>query len=361
MKRNILIAAGGTGGHISPGVALAEELLENKEKYGVGDIYIHSLERNKDNPDLNESSVPVLWHNTPQINAKLFFYFFPFLFQIFKTFQILFSRDIHVVIAMGGYSCIPSLIYALLFHKEIFLCEQNRVMGKITRLFLKWSKRVAFSFPPLEIGKYKTVEFQILGNPLRKKILPDCDYPKIKTSKLKQKQKFNVLVLGGSQGARQINNMIIETATVPEISKKFNFRILTGKNLFEEAKKKSSEELDLISYSQDMKTHYQWADLVIARAGAGVIFECLAFGLPTILIPYPFAADNHQFENAKYLEENGAAILLNTQEEKPELIVNILLSLDTSKLLKMSKNAFKLAEIHSTQKTLEYFFGNGNK
>lgn len=361
MKRNVLIAAGGTGGHISPGVALAEELFENKEKYNIGEIYIHSLERNKDNPDLNESVVPVIWHNTPQINIKILFYLFPFLFQILKTFRILFSKKIHAVIAMGGYSCIPSLLYALVFRKEIFLCEQNRVMGKITRLFLKRSKRVAFSFPPLDIEKYKTVDFQVLGNPLRKKILPDLDYLKVKASQLKQKQKFNVLVLGGSQGARQINNMVIGAVASFGVSKKFHFRILTGKNLFEEAKKKSSEEIDLISYSQDMKTHYQWADLVIARAGAGVIYECLAFALPMILIPYPFAADNHQFENAKYLEEKGAAILLNTQEENPELISNILLNLDTNKLLKMSKNSSKLAELHSTQKTLEYFFGNANK
>lgn len=360
MKRNVLIAAGGTGGHISPGVALAEELFENKEKYNIGDVYIHSLERNRDNPDLNESAVPVIWHNTPQINAKLLFYIFPFLFHLFRTFRILFFKKIHSVIAMGGYSCIPSLLYAVLFRKEIFLCEQNRVMGKITRLFLKRSKKVSFSFPPLDIEKYK-IDFQILGNPLRKKILPDLDFLKQKTSQLKQKQKFNVLVLGGSQGARQINNMVIGAVSTSSISKKFNFRILTGKNLFEEAKKKSSEEIDLISYSQDMKTHYQWADLVIARAGAGVIYECLAFALPMILIPYPFATDNHQFENAKYLEEKGAAILLNTQEDSPEIILNVLLSLDTHKLIKMSKNSSKLAEINSTQKTLEYFFGNGNK
>ncbi|MCX7998963.1 MAG: glycosyltransferase, partial [Leptospiraceae bacterium] len=194
MKRNVVIAAGGTGGHISPGVALAEELWENKYKYNIGEVYIHSLERNRDNPDLHESTVPVIWHNIPQISLKLLFYFIPFLFQILKTFRIFYSKKIHSVVAMGGYSCIPSLLYALIFRKEIFLCEQNRAMGKLTRLFLKKSKRVAFTFPPLDIEKYKVQSYQVLGNPLRKKILPDLDFLKTKSFQLKQKEKFNVLV-----------------------------------------------------------------------------------------------------------------------------------------------------------------------
>ena len=364
MKQNVLIAAGGTGGHISPGVALVEELNENKEKYKIQNIYIHSLKRNKDNPDLKDSPAPIIWHNIPQFNWKFIFYSLHFLYYLFTTAVYFFFYRINVVIAMGGYSCLPALICGLLLGKKIYLCEQNRVLGKVTRKFLRFSDKIAFSFPPIYLDEKKVKNFKILGNPLRSKIKPDKNSVelKIKNKEILEKDNINVLVLGGSQGARQINNILLQCIEDPQIIKNFSFRILTGTNLYEEAKQKSKREVDLISYSQDMKTHYEWADLVIARAGAGVISECLAFGLPMILIPYPHAADNHQYENAKYLEEKHAAIVLYQKDESPIQLTKILLRLSSNKqeLLKLSQNAFKISNLSATEATAEYFFGNEN-
>jgi UDP-N-acetylglucosamine--N-acetylmuramyl-(pentapeptide) pyrophosphoryl-undecaprenol N-acetylglucosamine transferase len=360
LKENIVIAAGGTGGHISPGIALAEELFENKEDYGIGEIYIHSLNRNKDNPDLQDSPVPILWHNTPQFNWKFIFYIFHFLHNFGKTFFQFFTRNIHCVIAMGGYSCLPALIFALLFRKKIYLCEQNRIMGKVTKFFLKHSDKVAFSFPPLLIEQERFKDFKILGNPLRAKILPNSKLIQTKRKQLTSKERINVLVLGGSQGARQINNMVIKALEDHEIIKHYHFRLLTGTNLYEETKQNTKQDIDLISYSQDMKTHYEWADLVIARAGAGVISEGLAFGLPMILIPYPFAADNHQYENAKYLEEKHASLVLNQKEEDPELLIKYLKEFieNRKSLIHLAVSAQELATVKATKNTAAYFFGN---
>lgn len=359
MKLNIVIAAGGTGGHISPGIALAEELHEKKEKYGIRNIYIHSLKRNEGNPDLKDSPVPIFWHNTPQFNWKFFLYTFHFLFYFLKTILTFLIHRVDVIIAMGGYSSIPALVYAFLFRKKIYLCEQNRIMGKVTRKFLGFSDKVAFSFPPMFLDETNVKSFKILGNPLRAKIQPNMKLVHSKKKQLATKENINVLVMGGSQGARQINNMVIHSMEEMEIVKNFSFRVLTGIGLYEETKQKSKKEMDLISYSQDMKTHYEWADLVIARAGAGVVSECLAFGLPMILIPYPFAADNHQFENAKYLEEKKAAIVLYQKDENPSEMTETLLDFvnDRQKLVNLSVHAVGIATVDATKDTAEYFFG----
>lgn len=358
MKRNIIIAAGGTGGHISPGMALAEYLQENKEHYNVESIYIHSLERNKDNPDLKESTVPIIWHSTPQIDWKLIYHIFSFLGSIIKTMFLFRKLKIHSVIAMGGYSSFPALLYALVFQKEIFLCEQNRIQGNVTTLFSRFAKKIAYSFPALNASPLYLHKSKVTGNPLRAKILPN---EKILESKLKaipQKEKINVLVMGGSQGARQINNMVISIMDNPNIIKNFSFRILTGINLYEETKEKTRiSGIDLISYSIDMKTHYEWANLVIARSGAGVISECVAFGLPMILIPYPYAKDNHQKENAKFLEEGGSALVLYQRDENNTQLLKYLLEFsdNRNKLVEFGKKAIQLAKLDATKSVLDYF------
>jgi UDP-N-acetylglucosamine--N-acetylmuramyl-(pentapeptide) pyrophosphoryl-undecaprenol N-acetylglucosamine transferase len=361
--KNIIIAAGGTGGHISPGVALIEYLIANKNKLGLENIYIHTLLRNKDNPDIKEISTEILWHNIPQFNKMFPFYIFHYTYYILKTFFQFYSRKIDCVIAMGGYSCIPSLLYAIVFRKNIFLCEQNRIPGKVVRTFLKYSKKISYTIPPTEAFLTNTdVISKINGNPLRIKIIPDIKVIREKKNKdLKPEDKINILVMGGSQGARQINNMVLATLNNLEINKHFKFRVLTGTNLYEEAKNKSNNTVDLISYSQDMKTHYEWANLVIARSCAGVLSECSVHGLPMILIPYPFAADNHQFENAKYYEENyGAKVLYKKNDDNTELIL-ILLKISSEKnlLSDMTKRILQAAKPDAAKETIEFFF-NGN-
>ncbi len=358
MIRSIIIAAGGTGGHISPGIALAESLMELKSEIGFENLSIHSLVRNKDNPDLRDSPCPVIWHNTPQISKNIFTVPVLFAYNFLRTVYRFRKLKVDCVIAMGGYSSLPALLYAVIFRKKIFLCEQNRVVGKVTRIFKRYADKIAFSFPPVNIEEFNPDSFKIPGNPLRKKIIPDSKMSAGKMQVVNKKEKLNVLVMGGSQGARQINNMVISSMNNPEIAKNFSFRLLTGTSLYDEAKAKSAKSADIISYSENMKTHYEWANLVIARSGAGVISECALYALPQILIPYPYAADNHQVANAKYFEDNAGAWVLNQKDESNSKLMEILLSIakNREQLVAITEKSLQCARVNAANNTVRYFF-----
>ncbi len=356
MKHRIAILAGGTGGHISPGIALAEILTDRSDFFSVEFVCLHSLKRNSNNPDLESSPCLVLWHNSPLWKWTRFLTFpILFFFDFIRTFFQFKKHKINAVIGMGGYSTIPGLVYALIFRKSIYLCEQNCMPGKITRIFARFSKKLAYSFPSqIDLGK----DSKILGNPIRKRVLPEKINLRLNENLTdNRKTQINVLVLGGSQGARQLNNMILNALENSEIASKFQFRLLTGTALYEETKEKASENTELISYTNDMKPNYEWANLVIARSGAGVVAECLIFGLPMILVPYPFAADNHQKANADFLEKEGAASVIHSTSEDPRELISILLKwkTNTEALKEMGHNSLRLSNINSAFQTIQYF------
>jgi UDP-N-acetylglucosamine--N-acetylmuramyl-(pentapeptide) pyrophosphoryl-undecaprenol N-acetylglucosamine transferase len=354
--KNLVIAAGGTGGHISPGIALAEEILQNLDHFRIGRLYIHSPQRNRENPDLKEIAdrVEIIWHNLPQLKITNSLIFpFLFFFEFTKTFFQFRRRKIDLVIGMGGYSSLLALLYSVLFGKILFLCEQNCHPGKITRRFWNYAKKVALSFPILD-SKSKDPKAKVLGNPVRKKVLPKTQ--SLKKSVFTGKNPMNVLVLGGSQGARQINEMVLNSNQDKFIQSSVRFRVLTGSNLYDEFRRKS-DEIEAISYSQDMKQHYEWADVVVARSGAGVIAECLLFSLPMILIPYPYAMDNHQKANADFIVNQGAAVCIDRKDSDPIELIQHLKNLWESPdiLLGMQKECLALSRINASHDIMEYF------
>lgn len=353
--RRILLSCGGTGGHISPGIALIEEIYLKKEDLKVTYLAIHAPKRNKDNPDLQDLPIPIHWHTFPQWKkSKILVYPFLFFYTIIQTFFLIRKHKINCVIGMGGYSTIPALTIAKLLGLDIYLCEQNCIPGAVTRWFSKYCKKLALSFPLSEELK-NHCNYKILGNPLRRSVLPKN--PGLKWKSISKKNPANVLVLGGSQGARQINNMVLDIINNTNLGEFFRFRILTGTNLYDEVKDKSSK-LEAISYSKDMRTHYEWADLVICRAGAGVLAECSAYGLPMVLIPYPYAKDNHQKANALYYLKNNACILLDTKSEDSKDLKEILEDLiqNPDKIRELSKGSLSLSAINAAKDTIYFFF-----
>ncbi|EKJ85707.1 UDP-N-acetylglucosamine--N-acetylmuramyl-(pentapeptide) pyrophosphoryl-undecaprenol N-acetylglucosamine transferase [Leptospira meyeri] len=361
MSGSVLIAAGGTGGHISPGVALAEVLAEKLSSFGFDAVYLHSLVRNKDNPDLLSPPCEVIWHNVPQLGGlRTIFYPFLFIFPFLKTIFLFNRLKVKAVIGMGGYSSLPSILYAILFRKQLYLCEQNCVPGKITRIFAKFSKKIAFSFP---LAEGYAISGKTIGNPVRRRVIPEhLNIRQNENLHEGKKNTVNVLVLGGSQGARQLNQMILKTMENPEISSKYKFRLLTGTSLYEETKSKSLGDAEIISYANDMKPNYEWANIVVARSGAGVLAECLVFGLPMILIPYPYAADNHQKENANYIESQGAGVTIHSTSDDPTRLVQILLGWkDHSEILReMGHVSLALSNVNAAYQTVLYFFTDHN-
>jgi UDP-N-acetylglucosamine--N-acetylmuramyl-(pentapeptide) pyrophosphoryl-undecaprenol N-acetylglucosamine transferase len=359
--RNVAIIAGGTGGHISPGVALLESIQDHKDKLGIESVYIHSLNRNKDNPDLNSGNFEVIWHDLRQFSWKSFpLFVYSFIISFLNTILDFKKRKITSIICMGGYSTIPAILYAILFKKEIFLCEQNIEPGWMTLKFAKFANKIAFSFP-VKNPKYIFKNSKVLGNPIRKKLIPDKQVLGIKSqhqSLNPKKAKINVLVLGGSQGARQINEMVLKVMEVTAITEHYQFRMITGTNLYEETKVKTKLGTELISYTEDMKTHYEWSNIIIARSGAGVISEASLFALPMILIPYPYAASDHQSYNANYFLENHSAFVINQLDSSPDQLISILEKIikEPELLQMMAISSFSLSRINASYDTLRYFF-----
>lgn len=378
----ILIVAGGTGGHISPGVAL----LAGWTRRGFSGKLLSST-RNRENPDLRaleeETQDQVEWHEPPVFpNWRRPWTWPVFLLKFLrarrKARQVIRAWQPDLVVAMGGYTCAPTLtlLRGRLFSLRdsdgnplpYYLCEQNCVPGLVTRLFARRARRVFFSFPPDPNHPAAQKLLEILpaekrpepGNPPRPEIARAAlqgDHPTDLHSP-------RILVMGGSQGARQLNQMVTglfgtDTAgEKPQIHWKLT--LLTGHLTFLETcrqlEKKlgpgrpaperedqiffgDQNQLDVRAYETDMAGLYQQADIIVARSGAGLLSEASLFGLPMILVPYPFAADNHQAANAEYAQRAGAALVLNGRDISSRKLLESLKEILSEKNLESFRRA----------------------
>jgi len=352
-KKHILIVAGGTGGHISPGIALAEEF--NKKQI---DTVFLSLFRNEKSPDLKNTAFPVEFYNAPSLSGPLLHkMLFPvkLTVAIFRAFAIFVKYNVNSVVCMGGYSTIPAVVAAIVRRLPVYLCEQNAMPGKVTYLFGRFAEKIFLNFPDSSgrLESYQSKCF-MTGNPVRKTIL-DLAEKKKNVSK-KMSGELSVLVLGGSQGALQINKMA--AAAIPALAQ-MRWTVQCGEKNIESMKQllleKNITDVDLFGFSTNIHEYYNNADVLVCRAGAGVLSEGCLFGLPMILIPYPYAADNHQRENALYLEKKGAAFVIDTKDTEPDDLISMLNRLRQNKNLRseMSRAALECGMNEASEKITE--------
>ncbi len=315
----IIIAGGGTGGHIFPGLALAEEFLgrdgQNQVLYvgAKGGLEETLLSKEKFPLKLIKSGkfAGEPWLDRVRSLGKL-------LIGIWQALVIIREFEPEFILGVGGYVSFPVLAAAFILRAPRGIHEQNSYPGLANRVLARISNRVFLSFDSAR-PHFKGVnqnKFVLAGNPLRKKLLAELAAPEENG----KNSRFHILVVGGSQGARRLNKLMIDTVEylVP-VKDKLKIVHMSG----------SIDQYDLIlsytkngirakvsSFISDMGTELKRADLVISRAGAGAVFEIALAGKPSLLIPYPFAANNHQFINAKYLVDNGAALMFNEDELK---------------------------------------------
>lgn len=310
---NILIVAGGTGGHISPGIALYEEL---KEKHNV---YFLTLFKNKDYKEFIKKNIQPYYYDAPNFTKnilKLFIKIIEFIKSIYIAIRIIKSHSCHIVIGMGGYPTVPALIASILLNKTIYLCEQNVVPGKVTKIFSPFSKKIFLNFPVNET--YINKKSIITGNPIRKELWGQSQ------TKKHNKTIKTIFITGGSQGAKQINEMIWNLwKQYEEFSNRFYWIIQTGiphQETFQKEIQNISfyDQIEIFGFTTEMHQYFLKSDLLICRAGAGNLTEGILFSLPMILIPYPYAKDNHQLKNAKFLEKEKSALIINTKTTDPQ-------------------------------------------
>ncbi|MGF1481198.1 MAG: undecaprenyldiphospho-muramoylpentapeptide beta-N-acetylglucosaminyltransferase [Cyanophyceae cyanobacterium] len=341
----LLIAASGTGGHLFPALALAQQLDDSIEWLGVPDR-------------LEQTLVPECYplHTVPVegLQTRLSFgalpVFWRFLTSIFKVRQLLKDRKIDAVLTTGGYIAGPAILAARLERIPVVLHESNFIPGKMTRLFGSLCSAIALGFAGT--AQYlKNSHTVWVGTPVRSQFLSQSSLELPVPTEVPL-----IVVVGGSQGALAVNQLVRQCAPAWFAAGAWVVH-LTGENDPEAKSLQHRQYLSMPFYHQ-MAGLLQRADLAISRAGAGTLTELAVTQTPAILIPYPFAAEDHQAYNAQVFADAGAALMYRQEQLTPELLTRKVLELlpaqDTPgdaphQLQTMAQKAASLAVTDSAQ------------
>lgn len=349
----VILSGGGTGGHIFPAVAIANEIkkiVPHAEILFVGALGKMEMEK-VPAAGFKIIGVPIagFQRNFSWSNFKL-----PFLIikSLLKTRKIIIDFKPDVVVGTGGYASGPLLKAATSKNIPALLQEQNSYAGITNKILSKKASKICVAYEGME-KFFEKDKIVLTGNPVRQDILSieskkNEAYEFFKLDKTKK----TILVIGGSLGAKGINEAIAEGLN------KFSENSIqliwqTGKLYFETAKENTQpyiqQNIKAVDFISRMDLAYAVADLVISRAGAGAISELCIVSRPSILVPLPSAAEDHQTKNAMSLVVKNAAILVKESNAKTELINQaILLINDPQKLIELSKNSHLLALPNST-------------
>lgn len=353
-----LFAGGGTGGHLYPALAIAQLLEKTVQEC---EIHFVGTKKGIENRVIPGYGYPLHLISVRGVSRKLTLANgavpFRVLWSLVQCGRILHKIKPAAVVGTGGYVSGPVLFMASLFGYPTLIQEQNSYPGVTTRLLAKKVKRVHLSFE--ESKKYfkKQSNLVISGNPVR-------DF-KITLSKEKARQHFNLdtekptlLVFGGSQGAVAINRAVLDALEKLMHDTKVQIIWSTGTTGFQEVKEKITKYSNRIwvsDYIDDMEKAYAACDLVISRAGAMALAEITICGLPSILIPYPFAAAGHQVANARSLEKSGAAVVIVEKDLDGYLLAKEVSRLlgDSEALKKMQQAAVRAAFPNATTEIVQ--------
>jgi len=349
--------AGGTGGHIFPALAVAKKLLAQ------GHI-VHWLGTKNSMEDniASANNIQIHYISISGIRGKnlLTKLLAPvrLSWSLLQALAIMGSFKPDVVLGMGGYVTGPAGLAAWITRKRLVIHEQNAIAGMTNQILAKFSDHVLEAFPNSFPTKSKAL---VTGNPVREEfysLLPPDKRVHRANAALK------ILVLGGSGGAQTLNKIIPQvlrnwtSEPKPIVWHQAGTKHLAAT---QQAYAAANVQLDLntvklVDFIQDMPNAYAWADVVICRAGALTIAELAAAGVASILIPYPFAVDDHQTKNAQHLVAANAAIIMQERDLNLETLSTLLHSLanDRAKLLTMAKAAHSLAQPQALDKVLEF-------
>lgn len=336
-NKKILFATGGTGGHIFPALALKAMLnkqgMETKLVADVKFAKFHSFDSEHILiPSANFANKAPL-----AILRSIFTLTKGFL----KSIWFILNYKPDVVIGFGGYASYPTMIAAVILGKEIILHEANTVIGKVNKVILPWAKYLTTGFKTIKgvSEKYKS-KIVYTGNPVREEILIAAQ-----KKKALSKNKLSILIIGGSQGAKVFSKMIPDAIiNLPDqIKKKLYIYQQAKEEDINTLKSKYANEniiCEIQSFFNDMNEKLKSVDLVVARAGASTISEIIEFKLPAIFIPYPSAADDHQYYNAKAIVDAAGGWMVKESQDSHIQILQIikLIEQDPLILIKYSDN-----------------------
>ena len=352
MNKNLIISGGGTGGHIYPAISIADQL---KKKVEDCNILFVGAKNKMEMKKVPENGYKIIGLYISGYQRKLNFISnltlpFKLIYSLIHSLIIILKYKPKIVVGTGGYASGPVMYIAALLRIPVFIQEQNSYPGLTNRILSKYAKKIFVAYDGME-KYFKNSEVILSGNPIRKSI---------KNFSGKNKKEFlnqikldigckTILVLGGSLGAKILNDFIIENL---DFFKKNNLQIILqcGTRYYDNYKNFDNKFLKILPFINDMASAYSLSDLVVCRSGALTISELTACGKPSILIPFAAAGD-HQLKNAKTLSKKGASIIIEEKDFDSKILLSKINDLikDDSKLSSMSSASKKLGNKDATK------------
>lgn len=355
MNKRILLMAGGTGGHIFPALAVGHALeQEGWSLHWLGSV--GGMEQEL----VPQHGIPMTLLPVKGVRNKGLVSLIKAPFQLLNS--IILARKAikqfkpDVVLGMGGFASGPGGIAAKLCGVPLVIHEQNAIAGMTNNQLNRFSRWTLQAYPGTfaESNKVQTV-----GNPVRQDIGSDKD-PALRIES--DEKSVHILVIGGSRGAAVFNEELPETFSRVNSGLKVQVRHQCGKGnhdaVLERYQRNDSSKVivEVSEFISDMARAYEWADLVVCRAGALTVAEIAMAGCVAIFVPYPHAVDDHQTYNARYLADQGAALIIQQHDLSKERLAQEITALanDKEHLIDMARKAQALARPEATQKVAEY-------
>ncbi len=344
MSRTLMIMAGGTGGHIYPAIAVADYLRDK----GWQIVWLGS-QAGMEARIVPPKGYALAWIRFSGLRGKglLRALMLPFnlLIACAQSAAAIFMHRPDVVLGMGGYVAFPGGLMAALMQRPLVIHEQNSVAGLTNRVLAQFANRVLMTFP----NSFKNNKLaKWVGNPTRADIgalaVPDARFAA-------RSGKLNVMVLGGSQGAAVLNDTMPRAlALMPENARPQVAHQSGAAHIdaLRAAYAAAGVQAEALPFIDDMAARYAAADLVICRAGASTVTEIANVGVASVLVPLPWAVDDHQTTNARYLADRGAAILIPQAQFTPEKVAALLQNFTRDTLLQMARAARTAAKPDAT-------------
>jgi len=349
MAKRIVIMAGGTGGHVFPALAVAQSLLEKGWQ-----VSWLGIEKGLESRVIPENGIAIDIISVSGIRGKGVLSKVTAVFGLLKACvqaaKVLRQRKPDVVLGMGGFVAGPGGLMAKLLGIPLVIHEQNRVVGTTNRLLARFANRVLEAFPN---SFKKSVGAVCTGNPLRKQFLAQLH------EREPVGQCIKILIIGGSQGAQILNEVVPEA--IAHLCNQMNaptvrIKHQTGAAMQAQVASRYQTlaiDAEATAFINDMVTAYQWANILICRAGAMTVSEVAAVGIPAIFVPLPSAIDDHQTANANYLTDANAGILLMQKDLNAKTLAEQI-SLMLNQLDNMSRAAKQCARLNATEEVANY-------
>jgi UDP-N-acetylglucosamine--N-acetylmuramyl-(pentapeptide) pyrophosphoryl-undecaprenol N-acetylglucosamine transferase len=343
--RCALVMAGGTGGHIFPGLAVAEALRERGWRvHWLG--HASGMEADLVPP----RGFPLETIDFSGVRGKGFMTLALLPLRLLKAFwqslRVIRRVRPDVVIGLGGYITFPVGLMGALLGKPLVLHEQNSVAGLANKVLAAVADRVFIAFPGAINNAYW------VGNPLRAAFLQQPDPA---TRFAARSGVLRVLVVGGSLGAKALNDTVPRALALipaehrPQVIHQSGAKQIDALRAAYEA---AGVQAELTPFIEDTASAFAQADLIICRAGASTVTELAAVGAAAIFVPFPFAVDDHQTTNARFLSDQGAGLLLPQKEMTPERLAELLRNTDRATLLQWAQRAHQLKKTDATQQVV---------